>query len=69
MRENLLMDRGLPEPMTEHPTSVRAFGAEHAERYDQAAELVMGDRPRQRRYLIDLLHCLPEEPPRYSAGL
>jgi ubiquinone/menaquinone biosynthesis C-methylase UbiE len=50
--------------MTEHqhPTSVRAFGAEHAKRYDESAELLMGDRPRQRLYLIDLLRCLPEEP-------
>lgn len=61
MRENLSMDQS-SGPMNEPPTSVRAFGVEHAKRYDEVAELLMGDRPRQRQYLADLLRCLPEEP-------
>lgn len=48
--------------MHRHPKSVEAFGPEHAAQYDQRAELVMGDRDRHRRYLRDLLHCLPHEP-------
>lgn len=48
--------------MHQHPKSVEAFGAEHAERYDRQAELVMGDRDRHRRYLRDLLQSLETEP-------
>jgi ubiquinone/menaquinone biosynthesis C-methylase UbiE len=44
------------------PKSVKAFGAEHAKSYDREAELLMGSRDRQRRYLSDLLQCLPREP-------
>lgn len=42
--------------------SVEAFGAEHAKTYDRQSELVMGDRDRHRRYLEDVLRCLPREP-------
>lgn len=35
---------------------------DQASRYDERADLVMGDRDRQRRYLRDLVQCLPEEP-------
>lgn len=41
---------------------MKAFGAEHAKLYDRQAELVMGGRDRQRRYLCDVLQCLPKEP-------
>jgi SAM-dependent methyltransferase len=52
--------------MTETPKSVEAFGAEHAQRYDDRdGELLMGDRQRQRRLLADLLRCLPQEPPMF----
>lgn len=46
----------------EHHRSVEAFGFEHAKRYDSDAELLMGDRTGQRRYLSDLLRCLPTPP-------
>jgi tRNA (cmo5U34)-methyltransferase len=39
-----------------------AFGAEHARSYDRHAESAMGGRDRERRYLADLLRCLPGEP-------
>jgi tRNA (cmo5U34)-methyltransferase len=52
--------------MTETPKSVHAFGTEHARRYDDRdGELLMGDRQRQRRFLADLLRCLPQEPPMF----
>src|SRR5687767_14388582 len=46
----------------EHHHSVEAFGLEHAKRYDSDAELLMGDRNTQRRYLSDLLRSLPTPP-------
>src|SRR5437879_6353568 len=47
--------------MSDLPVSVEAFRA-IADRYDRDAEVLMGDRPWQRRRLGDLLGCLTVAP-------